>query len=59
MMAAETWLTAQEALEFGFIDEIVKVGEKNIDMLPLQSSQYGGGVCSRSIYVAKQRYSAR
>jgi len=38
MMAAETWLTAQEALEFGFIDEIVKVGEKNIDMLPLQNS---------------------
>jgi ATP-dependent Clp protease protease subunit len=35
MMAAETWLTAQEALEFGFIDEIVKVGEKNIDLLPL------------------------
>ena len=38
MMAAETWLTSQEALEFGFIDEIVKVGEKNIDMLPLQNS---------------------
>ena len=38
MMAAETWLTAQEALEFGFIDEIVKVGEKNIDLLPLQNS---------------------
>jgi ATP-dependent protease ClpP protease subunit len=38
MMAAETWLTAQEALEFGFIDEIVKSGEKNIDMLPLQNS---------------------
>jgi len=38
MMSAETWLTAQEALEFGFIDEIVKVGEKNIDMLPLQNS---------------------
>lgn len=38
MMAAETWLTAQEAFEFGFIDEIVKVGEKNIDMLPLQNS---------------------
>jgi len=38
MMAAETWLTAQEALEFGFIDEIVKVGEKNINMLPLQNS---------------------
>lgn len=38
MMAAETWLTAQEALEFGFIDEIVKTGEKNIDMLPLQNS---------------------
>lgn len=38
MMAAETWLTAQESLEFGFIDEIVKVGEKNIDMLPLQNS---------------------
>jgi len=38
MMAAETWLTAREALEFGFIDEIVKVNEKNIDMLPLQNS---------------------
>jgi len=38
MMAAETWMTAQEALEFGFIDEIVKVGEKNIDLLPLQNS---------------------
>lgn len=38
MMAAETWLTAQEALEFGFIDEIVKVSEKNIDLLPLQNS---------------------
>jgi ATP-dependent Clp protease, protease subunit len=38
MMAAETWLTAQEALEFGLIDEIVKVGEKNIDLLPLQNS---------------------
>lgn len=38
MMAAETWLTAQEALEFGFIDEIVSVGEKNINMLPLQNS---------------------
>jgi ATP-dependent protease ClpP protease subunit len=38
MMAAETWLTAEEALEFGFIDEIVKVGEKNIDLLPLQNS---------------------
>lgn len=38
MMAAETWLTAKEALEFGFIDEIVKVGEKNIDLLPLQNS---------------------
>lgn len=38
MMAAETWLTAQEALEFGFIDEIVKVGDKNIDLLPLQNS---------------------
>ena len=38
MMAAETWMTSQEALEFGFIDEIVKVGEKNIDMLPLQNS---------------------
>ena len=38
MMAAETWLTAQEALEFGFIDEIVKGNEKNIDLLPLQNS---------------------
>jgi ATP-dependent protease ClpP protease subunit len=38
MMAAETWMTAEEALEFGFIDEIVKVGEKNIDLLPLQNS---------------------
>ena len=38
MMAAETWLTAQEALEFGFIDEIVKTDEKNIDLLPLQNS---------------------
>ena len=38
MMAAETWMTAKEALEFGFIDEIVKVGEKNIDLLPLQNS---------------------
>ena len=38
MMAAETWMTSQEALEFGLIDEIVKVGEKNIDLLPLQNS---------------------
>jgi len=38
MMAAETWMTAQEAKEFGFIDEIVKSGEKNIDLLPLQTS---------------------
>lgn len=38
MLAAETWLTAQEAKEFGFIDEIVKTGEKNIDLLPLQNS---------------------
>jgi len=38
MMAAETWLTAQEALEFGFIDEIVKTDEKKIDLLPLQNS---------------------
>jgi ATP-dependent Clp protease protease subunit len=38
MMAAETWLTAQEALEFGFIDEIVKMDEKKIDLLPLQNS---------------------
>lgn len=38
MLASETWLTAQEAKEFGFIDEIVKTGEKNIDLLPLQNS---------------------
>ena len=38
MMAAETWLTAQEAKEFGFIDEIVKTDEKNINLLPLQNS---------------------
>ena len=38
MMAAETWMTSQEALEFGFIDEIVKTDEKNIDLLPLQNS---------------------
>jgi ATP-dependent protease ClpP protease subunit len=38
MMAAETWMTAQEALEFGFIDEIVKTDEKKIDLLPLQNS---------------------
>lgn len=37
MMAAETWLTSQEAKEFGFIDEIV-TSEKNIDLLPLQNS---------------------
>jgi ATP-dependent Clp endopeptidase proteolytic subunit ClpP len=38
MMAAETWMTAEEAKDFGFIDEIVKTGEKKIDVLPLQSS---------------------
>ena len=38
MMAAETWMTAQEAKEFGFIDEIVQSGEKKIDVLPLQTS---------------------
>jgi ATP-dependent protease ClpP protease subunit len=38
MMAAETWMTAKEALEFGFIDEIVKTDEKKIDLLPLQNS---------------------
>jgi ATP-dependent Clp protease protease subunit len=38
MMAAETWMTAQEALEFGFIDEIVKTDEKKINLLPLQNS---------------------
>ncbi len=38
MMAAETWLTAKEAKEFGFIDEIVKTDEKNINLLPLQNS---------------------
>lgn len=38
MMAAETWMTAQEAKDFGFIDEIVESGEKNIDLLPLQTS---------------------
>ena len=38
MMAAETWMTAEEAKDFGFIDEIVKTGEKKIDILPLQSS---------------------
>jgi len=38
MMAAETWMTAEEAKDFGFIDEIVKTDEKKIDILPLQSS---------------------
>ena len=38
MMAAETWMTAEEAKEFGFIDEIVQSGEKKIDVLPLQTS---------------------
>jgi ATP-dependent Clp endopeptidase proteolytic subunit ClpP len=38
MMAAETWMTAEEAKDFGFIDEIVKTGDKKIDILPLQSS---------------------
>jgi len=37
-MAAETWMTAEEAKEFGFIDEIVQSGEKKIDVLPLQTS---------------------
>ena len=38
MMAAETWMTAKEAKEFGFIDEVVETDDKNIDLLPLQTS---------------------
>jgi len=37
MMFVETWLNAQEALEFGFIDEIVVGNEKNKPLLPLQN----------------------
>jgi len=44
MMDAETWLTAQQALDLGFIDEIVQGGqlENQINIIPMQNrlSQY-------------------
>lgn len=44
MMAAETWLTAQQALELGFIDEVIPGGqyENQINAIPMQNrlSQY-------------------
>ena len=44
MMAAETWLTAQQAQELGFIDEVVQGGqyEDQINIIPMQNrlSQY-------------------
>lgn len=44
MMAAETWLTAQQALELGFIDEVIQGGqyEDQINAIPMQNrlSQY-------------------
>jgi hypothetical protein len=44
MMDAETWLTAQQALDMGFIDEIVQGGqyETQINIIPMQNrlSQY-------------------
>lgn len=44
MMAAETWLTAQQAQELGFIDEVISGGqyEDQINAIPMQNrlSQY-------------------
>lgn len=44
MMAAETWLTAQQAQELGFIDEVIQGGqyEDQINAIPMQNrlSQY-------------------
>lgn len=44
MMAAETWLTAQQAQELGFIDEVIQGGqyEDQISAIPMQNrlSQY-------------------
>jgi len=44
MMAAETWLTAQQAQELGFIDEVISGGqyEDQINIIPMQNrlSQY-------------------
>ena len=44
MMAAETWLTAQQAHDLGFIDEIIQGGqyENQINAIPMQNrlSQY-------------------
>lgn len=44
MMAAETWLTAQQALDLGFIDEVIQGGqyEDQINAIPMQNrlSQY-------------------
>ena len=44
MMAAETWLTAQQAHDLGFIDEVIQGGqyENQINTIPMQNrlSQY-------------------
>jgi len=44
MMAAETWLTAQQAYDLGFIDEVIQGGqyEDKINIIPMQNrlSQY-------------------
>ena len=44
MMAAETWLTAQQAYDLGFIDEVIQGGqyEDQINIIPMQNrlSQY-------------------
>lgn len=44
MMAAETWLTAQQAQELGFIDEVIQGGqyENQLSTIPMQNrlSQY-------------------
>jgi len=44
MMAAETWLTAQQAHDLGFIDEVIQGGqyEDQINIIPMQNrlSQY-------------------
>lgn len=44
MMAAETWLTAQQAYDLGFIDEVISGGqyENQINAIPMQNrlSQY-------------------
>ncbi|MGK3946038.1 hypothetical protein ABK046_47785, partial [Streptomyces caeruleatus] len=43
-MAAETWLTAQQAQDLGFIDEVIQSGqyEDQINAIPMQNrlSQY-------------------